>query len=86
MLERERNQHGLRRRKRNCVGSMRNIVILKVCFVSCLLAHISSVGLLLKKSVVLHKQNKFSNSSLEKVIGYTTVHYICGLKCYIITS
>lgn len=39
MPERERNQHGLKRRKRSCVSFMRSTVILKVCFhfVCCLL-------------------------------------------------
>ncbi len=32
MSERERNQHGLKRRKKSCEGSMRNTVILRVFF------------------------------------------------------
>lgn len=32
MSEREKDQLGLKRRKRSCVSSMRSTVILKVCF------------------------------------------------------
>lgn len=51
MAERERNQHGLKRRKRSCASSLRSIVILGVCFV-CL--HIFSVCCLISNKMQLN--------------------------------